>query len=125
MTFMPPKNSGYYNKLDQPKKPDIELPPDFGQIIYGYYDYPSATSSNPKPNLIKHKKNKFMSVVNNIFKSKERKALEFYGLVNGDGGLTDSGALELARFIYETDTELKAKFIAKIVEEYEAEKKSN
>ena len=78
----------------------------------------SYTEKQPFLNINKPK-NKFMSVINNIFKSKERKALEHFGLVNGDGGLTDLGRVELANLIYETNKELRDDFHKKIVDAYD------
>ena len=63
-----------------------------------------------------------MSVIKNIFKTKERKALEFYSIVNGDGGLTDAGRQEFVDYLYQKMEAEKKSFIADIVAEYEKEK---
>jgi hypothetical protein len=63
--------------------------------------------------------NKTMSVIKNIFKSKEKKALEHYGITNGDGGLTQTGREELLDYLWETNKELRKEFIKKVVEEYD------
>ena len=67
-------------------------------------------------------KKTFMSVIKNIFKTKERKALEFYSIVNGDGGLTDAGRQEFVDYLYQKMEAEKKAFIADIVAEYEKEK---
>ncbi len=65
----------------------------------------------------------FMSVIKNIFKSKERKALENFSIVNGDSGLTETGRGEFVDYLFEVMTEEKKAFIAKIIEAYDEQKK--
>jgi hypothetical protein len=60
-----------------------------------------------------------MSVINNLFKGKTRKALEHFELVNGGGGLTEKGRGEFVDLLYNTDEKLKAAFDKKVVEAYE------
>jgi len=67
-------------------------------------------------------KKTLMSVIKNIFKTKERKALEYYAIVNGDGGLTDTGRQEFVDYLYQKMEAEKKAFIADIVAEYEKEK---
>ena len=69
------------------------------------------------------KKEKIMSVIKNLFKTTERKALEYFSIINGDGGLTNTGKEEFIDFLYEKMTEERKEFIKKIVEAYKEEKK--
>lgn len=78
-------------------------------------------TSDEKPN--KQRKKIMMSIIKNIFKTKEQKALSYYGLTNGDGGLTNEGRSEFMDYIWETDKEAKKEFITRIVEQYEEDKK--
>lgn len=64
-------------------------------------------------------KKTIMSVIKDIFKSKEARALSHYNITNGDGGLTDIGKNEFVDYLWETDQETRKSFIAKIVEKYE------
>jgi hypothetical protein len=63
-------------------------------------------------------KGKIMSVIKNIFKSEERKALEEFNITNGDGGLTGTGREELLDYLWATNKELRKEFTEKIVAEY-------
>lgn len=65
--------------------------------------------------IIKHKQNKLMSVINNVFKSKENKALEHFGL-GSTKELTDAGRKEFVDFLFETMNEAKKAFLVKIAE---------
>ena len=76
----------------------------------------TRVTSEPK------KETKIMSIIKNIFKSTEQKALSHYGITNGDGGLTETGRAEWIDYLWET-LEEKAGFILNIVEEYKKEKK--
>ena len=69
------------------------------------------------------KQNKFMSVIKDIFKSKENRALSNYGITNGDGGLTTSGREEFIDFLWETMTEQRKDFTSKVVEKFDEDKK--
>jgi len=68
-------------------------------------------------------KNKIMSIIKDIFKSKEQKALSQYGITNGDGGLTGDGRGEFVDYLWETDKETRKAFISKVIEKYEEDKK--
>ena len=84
-----------------------------------YYDFLNTFFTAPK---VVNNKNKIMSVIKNIFKTKERKALEHYNIVNGDGGLTSTGQSEFVDYLYETLKEERNAFIKKIIEAYKEEK---
>ena len=64
-----------------------------------------------------------MSVIKDIFKSKENRALSNYGITNGDGGLTTSGREEFIDFLWETMTEQRKDFTSKVVEKFDEDKK--
>ena len=64
------------------------------------------------------KETKKMSIIKNIFKTTEQKALAHYGITNGDGGLTETGRVEFVDYIYHTDKEIKEGFIKEIINEY-------
>ena len=63
-----------------------------------------------------------MSIIKNIFKTKERRALEAYELVNGDGGLTDKGRAEFVDYLWEKSDDAREAFIAEVVKYSEEEK---
>lgn len=63
--------------------------------------------------------NKFMGIIKNAFKSKEQKALDHFGLGNGNGGLNSLGQQEFVDYLFETQKELRKGFIEQIVKEYE------
>lgn len=71
----------------------------------------------PKKSLI----TKTMSIIKNLAKSKERKALEEFNLLNEDGSLNERGRSEFVTFLFEGTA--KAEFEAKIAEAHEARKK--
>ena len=66
--------------------------------------------------------NKIMSAITKAFKSKENKALEHYGL-GSTCELNQTGLGEFLAYIYETDKEAKAGFLAKMVEAHEEDTK--
>ncbi|MFA5197698.1 MAG: hypothetical protein WC437_04755 [Patescibacteria group bacterium] len=68
-------------------------------------------------------KGKIMSIIKNIFRTKEQKALTHYNIINGDGGLTSDGQDEFLDYLWETMTEERKDFTAKVVKEYDEEKK--
>jgi hypothetical protein len=78
--------------------------------------------TNPN-NQIKNMYNSISNVIKNKFKTKERKALEFFGIVNGNGGLTDKGQSEFIDFIFETGKTDKIEFVKTIIEAYDEENK--
>lgn len=82
-----------------------------GDIIPGSWILGGEINLSCKPN-------KTMSVIKNAFKSTKRKALEFFDIVDGDGGLTDTGRVEFVDYLYETNKELRKGFEDKIVEAY-------
>jgi len=61
--------------------------------------------------------NKIMSVITNIFKSEEDKALEHFEL-GSKNNLNEKGLMEFLSFLYEQNREAKEGFLAKIVEAY-------
>ena len=85
------------------------------------YVYAGTITGYSTPKVVNNK-NKNMSVIKNIFKTKERKALEHYNIVNGDGGLTGIGQSEFVDYLYETLKEKRCAFIKKIIEAYKEEK---
>ena len=91
------------------------------QFLLTYWVSPRASEETKVPSEPK-KRTKIMSIIKNIFKSTEQKALSHYELTNGDGGLTEIGRAEWIDYLWETMAERKD-FIAKIVEEYKKEKK--
>jgi len=68
---------------------------------------------------------KLMSIIKDSFKSKEKKATDALSITNGSDGLTGTGREEFIDYLWETMTEVKKDFIAKVVEEYEKVKKDN
>lgn len=77
-------------------------------------------TSDEKPN---KQRKRVMSIIKNLFKTKEQKALAYYNLTNGDGGLTDEGRKEFADYLWETDKDKRKEFVAKIVEQYDEDHK--
>jgi hypothetical protein len=87
---------------------------------YNFYDwYLNGGVGVNKSN--KNKTKKIMSTIKNIFKSEERKALEHYDIVNGDGGLTQKGQLEFVDFLFEKNKEMADEFKKVIVAEFKKE----
>lgn len=78
----------------------------------------STTNTFDQKQVEKTKNNTIMSVIKNIFKSEERKALEHFGVVNGDGKLTDTGRDEFVDFLYEKMNTEREAFVALLIEEY-------
>jgi len=60
----------------------------------------------------------FMSIIKDFFKTEERKALEKYGIVDGNGDLTSTGQKEFVDFLFEKLKEEKKEFVALIVKQY-------
>lgn len=83
----------------------------------------SFSTTYTKGNTINKPKQTIMSIITNLVKSKEKKALEEFGLINADGTLNDRGLAEFATFLYVG--EAKTAFEAKIVEAFEAKKAEN
>lgn len=71
----------------------------------------------------KKPKKTIMSIIKDLAKSKERKALEEFSLVNEDGSLNERGRGEFVMFLFEGAN--KDAFEAKIVEAYEIRKANN
>jgi len=114
------KEESYYVSLEEVN---------VGRDSYYTSPFPSTGTSTAGTIPIKGRKEIFnkpkktlMSVIKNIFKTKERKALEFYSIVNGDGGLTDTGRQEFVDYLYQKMEAEKKAFIVDIVAEYEKEK---
>ena len=68
-------------------------------------------------------KHKFMSLIKNLFKSKEDQAKEGLGLSDGNGGLNDYGRVEWADFLYKKLEKEREEFDALLVEKWEEGKK--
>ena len=69
-----------------------------------------------------NKQNKVMNI-KNAFKSKENKAMEYFGL-GSTCDINERGLQEFLSYLWETaDKETKKEFLKKIVEEYENETK--
>ena len=77
-------------------------------------------TSDEKPN---KQRKRIMSIIKDIFKTKEQKTLAYYNLTNGDGGLTEDGQKEFIDYIWETDEAKRKEFVAKIVEQFEEDHK--
>ena len=95
------------------QSPYYPLPGDYGQYVgvdWGIQDKPKKTT---------------MSIIKNIFKSEQAKALSQYGITNGEGGLTNRGQEEFVDYLWEIMATERKAFIAKIVEEYKKEKGEN
>jgi len=80
-------------------------------------DYKLTTSGEQN----KPKENK-MSAITKVFKSKENKALEYFGL-GSTCELNSQGLNEFLSYLYETDSEARKGFLAKMVEAYKEETK--
>ena len=95
---------------------------DYGCLWYydstGWTNTIITTDDEPKSRIIKNKKNKIMNVINNVFKSKENKALEYFRLGNIEQ-LTGRGDDEFLAFIFTTGLTDKKEFFKKIVEAFE------
>ena len=59
-----------------------------------------------------------MSIIKDFLKTEERKALEKYGIVDGNGDLTSTGQKEFVDFLFEKLKEEKKEFVALIVKQY-------
>ena len=81
----------------------------------------SMTVAISNPPIFNPPKYKFMSIIKNLFKSKDHRALEHFGLVNGDGGLTEAGQKEFIDFCWEKMEAERKEFIGKIVEAFDKE----
>lgn len=68
------------------------------------------------------KGNKIMSIITNAFKSKEDKALEYFGL-GTEKDLNADGRHEFVQFLFQTLTAERKAFLAKMVDAYKDEKK--
>jgi hypothetical protein len=105
--------SGYYLVSEYPWEFDNYLSETTIPICYSCYTTKKFNQSN----------NKFMGIIKNAFKSKEQKALDHFGLGNGNGGLNSLGQQEFVDYLFETQKELRKGFIEQIVEEYEKQNK--
>ena len=75
----------------------------------------SSPCSSPRSSL-QEKKN--MNIIKNIFKSKEKRALEHFDITNGGGGLTNNGSYEFIDYLWEIMKDERKDFIKRIVDEY-------
>jgi len=112
-----------YYKEDYPNTPIIPAEKFLSDIYVeeykGSWTYGTISGTLTFAGELNKPVNKTMGVIKNIFKSKEKKALEHYGITNGDGGLTQTGREELLDYLWETNKELRKEFIKKVVEEYD------
>jgi hypothetical protein len=113
---------GIMNSLIQEKPryynfPTVAIPNVSSKYLLEPLYYYSLKTFNQKP-VEKTKNNKLMSVIKNIFKSEERKALEHFGVVNGDGKLTDTGRAEFVDYLYEKMNTEREAFVALLIEEH-------
>ena len=91
-----------------------------GNIDFYKQYYPSYTFITAKQLI--NKQNKVMNI-KNAFKSKENKAMEYFGL-GSTCDINERGLQEFLSYLWETaDKETKKEFLKKIVEEYENETK--
>ena len=72
-------------------------------------------------NLTKPTGKTFMSVITNAFKSKENKALEHFDL-GSSCALNERGKMEFLQYLFETKTEEREAFLAKLVEAHKEAK---
>lgn len=68
-------------------------------------------------------KKTFMSIIKDLTKSKEQKALESFGLLNSDNTLNEEGRREFVTFLFQGDA--KTAFEAEIVKAYEEKRKKD
>lgn len=78
-------------------------------------------SNTNSTNINATKAQTFMSIISNTFKSKENKALEYFGLGTIES-LSEQGRKEFIDFLWETLKEDKKAFLAKIVEAHKEDK---
>ena len=83
---------------------------------YNYNKTPKITSD-------KQNNKNMIGVIKNIFKSTEKKALEHYGITNGNGGLTATGQQEFIDFLWQKNAEMQKEFTEMIVAEYKKDLK--
>ena len=93
-----------------------------GGITTSPKEFWSYSLGGTKKSINNKPKKKIMHIINNVFKSKENKAFEYFGLGNTKE-LTNRGRSEFIDFLFEILTEDRKAFLEKIVEAHKEETK--